>query len=161
MQMKRTILIPTDFSIESLKFLVEAVQSVQIGSVNVVFLHCAHLPNSIVDLLLFSKKELIKTLVTPAFDDACKVIRSKYESKINSLRIEIFTGFTQAAFENFLEGNKIDEAFTPKGYQLQLPKNSFDPMPFINRSGLPITEVTWKQVGDTPEKNQLAELFLI
>lgn len=159
--MKRTILIPTDFSIESLKFLVEAVQSVQIGSVNVVFLHCAYLPNSILDLLFFSKKELIKTLVTPAFEDACKVIRSKYATKINSLRIEMFTGFTHAAFENFLVGNRIDEIFTPKGYQLQLPKNSFDPMPYINRASLPITEVTWKHVVDTPEKNQLAELFLI
>lgn len=158
--MKRTILIPTDFSIDSLKFLVEAVQSVQTGSINVVFLHCAYLPNSILDLLFYSKREIIKSLVTPTFEDACKVIRSKYESKINSTRIEIFTGHTQAAFENFLEGNRIDEIFVPKNYILKTSKNSFDPMPFIQRTGLPITQVTWKQGGDIPEKNQLAELFL-
>lgn len=158
--MKRTILIPTDFSIDSLKFLVEAVQSVQIGSINVVFLHCAHLPNSILDLLFYSKKEIIKSLVTPTFVDACKVIRNKYQSKINSTRIEIFTGHTQAAFENFLEGNRIDEIFVPENYILKTTKNSFDPLPFIQRTELPITPVTWKQGGDIPEKNQLAELFL-
>jgi len=158
--MKRTILIPTDFSIDSLKFLVEAVQSVQIGSINVVFLHCAHLPNSILDLLFYSKKEIIQSLVTPTFEDACKVIRNKYQSKINSTRIEIFTGHTQAAFENFLEGNRIDEIFVPENYILKTTKNSFDPLPFIQRTELPITPVTWKQGGDIPEKNQLAELFL-
>jgi len=158
--MKRTILIPTDFSIESLKSFVEAAQSVQIGSINVVFLHCAHLPNSILDLLFYSKNEIIKSLITPTFENACKVIRSKYESKINSTRIEIFTGRTQAAFENFLEGNRIDEIFVPVNYTLKPVKNSFDPMPFIQRTELPITQVVWKQGGNIPEKNQLAELFL-
>ncbi|MBL7856825.1 MAG: hypothetical protein JNM57_03985 [Cyclobacteriaceae bacterium] len=159
--MKRTILIPTDFSIESLKLFIEAAESVQIGSVNIILLHCAQLSDSIVDLLFFSKKDMIESLVTPVFNDACKIIRSKYASKINSARIEVFTGHTQAAFQNFLEGNRVDEILIPKNYSLQLNKESFDPIPFIRKSTIPITEIHWKQTGNIPEKNQLAELFLI
>jgi len=158
--MKRTILIPTDFSIESLKFLIDAVRSVETGSINVVFLHCEHISDSIFDLLFFSKKERINTLITPAFQDACKIIRNRFGSRINSARVEIFNGFTQASFENFLKGNNIDEIIVPENYTLQLKKTSFDPLPFIRRATVPITEVTRKPAMNNLEKNQLAELFL-
>jgi len=158
--MKKTILIPTNFTIESLKFLVEAAESAQAGSkINVVFLHCEHLQDAILDLLFYSKRELINSLKTPAFEDACKVICNKYPSVIHSIRFEVFTGHTQRAFENFLEGNRVDEILVPKNYALQLRKKSFDPLPFIQRAELPVTEVTWKLSGNMPEKNQLAELF--
>ncbi len=158
--MKRTILIPTDFSIESLKLLINAAQSVPIGSVNIVFLHCAYLPDSIVDLLFFSKEDFIESLTTKDFNDACKVIKNKYAAKINSTRIEIFSGNNQAAFQNFLEGNKIDEIFISKNYKAKKAnKKSFDAMPFILKTNLPITEVSWQPIGNVPEKNKLAELF--
>jgi hypothetical protein len=158
--MKRTILIPTDFSIESLKFLLDALQAVETGSINIVFLHCEHITDSIFSLLFYSKKERINSLITPAFQDAWKIIRSRYSSEVNSARVEIFNGYTQASFENFLNGNHIDEIIVPENYSLQLNNNSFDPLPFIRRATVPITEVTRKPILNRLEKNQLAELFL-
>lgn len=159
--MKRTILIPTDFSIESVKYLIEAVQLEETGSINVVFLHCAHLSDSIFDLLFFSKRKMKNALITPAFQDACKIIRNRYASKINSMRVEIFNGFTQSAFQKFLEGNRVDEIFIPNNYTLKLEKNSFDPIPFIRKAPVRVTEISRKRMDNVPEKNQLAELFLV
>jgi hypothetical protein len=159
--MKRTILIPTDFSIESVKFLIEVVQLAETGSINVIFLHCEHLSDSIFDLLFASKKGKINALITPAFQDACKIIRNRYSSKINSMRVEIFNGYTQAAFQKFLEGNNVDEIFIPNNYALQPGKNSFDPMPFILKASVQVTRLSCNRVENIPEKNQLAELFLV
>ncbi|MCU0368141.1 MAG: hypothetical protein MUF39_04850 [Cyclobacteriaceae bacterium] len=159
--MKKAILIPTDFTIESLKFVVEAAESAQSNiRINIVFLHCERLQDAIVDLLFYSKRELIDSLKTPDFTNACQVILNKYPSTIHSMRFEIFTGHNQRAFENFLVGNRIDEILVPKNYALQFGKNSFDPLPFIQRVQLPVKEVAWELSGDLTEKNQFAELFL-
>lgn len=160
--MKKTVLLPTDFSIESLKLLREAINSVEIGSINIVFLHCIHLSDSIFDLLFFSKKEMIESLMSKDFNDACKIIRNKYTSKINSARVEIFTGTTQQAFNNFLEGNRVDEIIIPKNHAFKLVnRKSFNPDSYIKNSGLPTTEVEWKTSDKIPEKNSLAEIFLL
>ncbi len=160
--MKKTILLPTDFSIESLRLLKEAITHVEIGSINIVFLHCIHLSDSIVDLLFFSKKELIESLLNKDFNDACKIIRNKYTHKINSARVEIFTGTTQQAFNNFLEGNQVDEIIIPKNHVFKLVnKKSFSPDSYIRNAGLPITEMEWKTSDSIPEKNSLAEIFLL
>lgn len=160
--MRRTILIPTDFTIESLSLFKAAAQSVEIGKINVIFFHCAHLSDSIFDLLFFSSRKQRESLVNEDFEDGCKIIRHKYASRINSVRTEIFSGRTQNAFENFLDANDIDEIVIPKDYKFQLTSNrSFDPMPFILKSKLPTTEVTWERELHVPEKNQLAELFRI
>ena len=159
--MKKTILIPTDFTIESLKFLVEAAESAQSNTpINVVFIHCERLQDSIIDLLFYSKRELIDSLKTPQYIDACKAILNKYPTVIHSIRFEVFTGHNQRAFENFLEGNRIDEILMPKKYILQLRKNSFDPLPFFQRVQLPVTEVAWELGSNVTENNKLAELYL-
>lgn len=159
--MRKTILIPTDFSIESLRLLRAAVQSADGDGIHVVFLHCTYQQDSIMSLLFFSKDSLIDSLTNEDYKDACRIIRNKYSSVIHSIRTEIFTGTTQAAFQNFLDGNKIDQSFIPKNYSLQLTnKNSFDSLPLIRKSKLPLTEVSWQQLESVPEKNQLAELFL-
>jgi hypothetical protein len=159
--MKTTILIPTDFTIESLNLFKKAAQLVESESVNIVFLHCIYLSDSITELLFFSKKELIKSLVNPDFQDGCKIICNKYASRINSTRIEIFCGASQNAFNHFLEGNLIDEIIVPENYSLRLVhKRSFDPMPFIQHASVPVKTVTWPNTAGAPEKNHLAELFL-
>lgn len=159
--MKKSILIPTDFSIESLNFVVEAAESAHSDSrINIVFLHCERLQDAIVDLLFYSKRELVDSLKTPAFANACQLILNKYPSVIHSMRFEIFTGHNQRAFENFLVGNRIDEILVPKNHALQFGKSSFDPLPFIQRVQLPVTEVAWELSGDVTEKNQVVELFL-
>lgn len=160
--MKKTILIPTDFSIESLKLLKEAVATVEIGSINIVFLHCIYLSDSIFDLLFFSKKEWIESLVTKDFDDGCKIIRNKYGNKINSARVEFFAGSTQQAFNNFLEGHQVDEIMLPKYYVFKSSsKKSFNPEPYLRKSTLPLIEVVSQKSDKEPEKNSLAEIFLL
>ncbi|MGE0931901.1 hypothetical protein [Peijinzhouia sedimentorum] len=160
--MIKKILIPTDFSIQSLNVLKSALNDLNEGDkVDILMVHGMYTSSNITSLLYFSKKEIIDTVASDSFRDACQIIKSKYSSKINSMREEIFTGFTQAAFSNFVEGNRIDEAVIPQNYQMQLEnKKSFDVTPFIRRSQIKVSEVSWKNDIAAPERGQLAEVFV-
>jgi len=154
------MLIPTDFSIESLNLFKAAVQPGSTGQVHIVFLHAVYGSNSVMDLLFNSQRKIHESLITENFRNGCTIIRNKFSSSIATDRIEFFSGTTQAAFRNFLEGNNITEIFIPKNYKFKKASSlSFDPMPMIRRSHLPKHDVSWQQFEETPEKNMLAELF--
>jgi hypothetical protein len=159
--MKKTILIPTDYSVESLYLLksVLANQS-QDDKCNIILLHGVYSSGSITELLFYSKAKLVKSLSNESFNTACEIIKNKYASLINSFRIDVFSGYTQSAFDNYVEANKIDEAYIPENYQFKLnKKKSMDILPFIRKSNLDLVEVDWQSDESLPEKGKVAEVF--
>lgn len=159
--MIKTVLIPTDFSIESLNLFKHASQEANDGAINVIFFHGVSLNFSITDLLFYSKKALVASLSNNDFHNACEIITNKFASRIYSTRIEIFTGTKQHAFEQFVEANRVNEILIPKEYTFKFSDSrSFDPTPFVKKSSLPVKEVAWTRSTSVPEKNLLAELFL-
>lgn len=159
--MKKTILVPTDFSIESLKFVKYALNSInQAEKVNILLTYGASLSDNITDLLFFSKSKFISQLSNTEFDEACEVIRNKYASKINSMRKDLFIGTTLSAFENYVEANRVTEAYIPTQYQYNPSnKDSFDILPFIKKSSLNTINIEWEAEMTRSEKGQLSELF--
>ncbi|CAN5471338.1 hypothetical protein BH23BAC1_BH23BAC1_20560 [soil metagenome] len=159
--MTKTILIPTDFTIESLN-IVKSALSKNDGEhlYNIIFLHGRYLSTSITERLFFSKKELLESLSNPEFEDAFNIIRNKYYSQINSILQDIFSGFNQAAFNNYLEGNGIDEAYIPADHKLNIQsKKSFDIIPLLLNSDLIVHEIKRSKKVAIPEKGRLAEVF--
>ncbi|MDP2160742.1 MAG: hypothetical protein Q8K02_09685 [Flavobacterium sp.] len=159
--MKKTILLQTDFTIESLNVLKTALaQSNPDDNFDIILLHGVHLSDSIRDLLFFSKQKILNQLVSEEFEQACFVIRNKYASKINAIRKDIFTGFTQSAFNSYTEANQIDAIYLPANFQWNFNKQkSFDLIPFINKSKLKIEQIGWQTATNIPEKGKVAELF--
>lgn len=160
--MNKNILIPTDFSIESLNLVKHAAEEAAPGRVNVLLAHGLRLSDSILDLLFFSRNREISKLTNRDFDTACKVLRNRYKAHINSLQIDFFSGFTESAFRFFLDAHKVEEILIPKSYELKnITPNSFDLLPFIKSSSYPVNEVQWQHVENVPEKGRLAEVFLL
>jgi hypothetical protein len=158
--MARTILIPTDFSISSLNLVRYAIERNPDDTLNIVFVTGISLSESITDLLFFSKKEIIENLENNDFREACQIIRNRYQSVISSMRTALFTGFTQAAFSNFLEGNQIDEIYLPQNNNLEYKGRTFNPVPFMERSNLPKRSIRLDEKAGVSAKNTLAELFI-
>lgn len=141
--MHTNILIPHDFSELSLSLARHAIVRRGSEPIQIVMTHCMFLPNSIIDLLYFSKSELIRSLETPEFKKAYQALVKKGAEKHIRIRTDVFTGITQRAFRNFLDANKIGEAIIPDPYRYApSQKDSFDPLPYIRRSRLRITEVS-------------------
>jgi hypothetical protein len=157
--MKKTVLIPTDFSIESLHLLKSFLgNSHENDTFDIVLLHGLQLSDSITELLFFSKSKTIAKLADNNFNEACKVILNKYASRVSSFRKDIFTGFTQSAFNNYIEANSITEAYVPADYRMdKISKGSFDIVPFIQKSHLKIGRAEW--TSGQLEKGNLAEIF--
>lgn len=158
----KTILIPTDFSSRSLSVVKTAMTSVKDEEAKLLLVHGIYLPDSISELLFFSKSRLINSLETEDFVSSCWLIRNHFQSKIKSLHLDIFTGLTMAAFKEYLEVNQVDEAFIPKNQTFsRRHQRSFDVVPYIRKSDLIFTEVVGEEMveRESQEVDQLEMLF--
>jgi len=133
--MQDTILIQTDFREESLILIKTAIQNNPGTKLNIVLVHGIELTDSITELLFFSKHKILEKVSNPAFQKGLDEIKSLFAASINSLRVELFTGFNQAAFNNFLEANNVTQIFLSNGYTFKSSyKQSRDLSGYINKS---------------------------
>ncbi len=159
--MYKTILLPTDFSIESLNVLKSVIQDQPDNEeLNIILLHGMHLTDSITELMFFSKPKALAPLISSDFREACDVIRNKYYSKVRSIREELFTGYNQRAFDIMMGSLRVDEIYLPDGFRFTAPgKRSFDTIPFLRKCKVPVKTVTWKSSPVVYAKGQVAEIF--
>jgi hypothetical protein len=161
--MRKTILIPTDFKVESLGVLKDKLEKTERnGNVkfDIILLHGTYLNESMTDYYFFSKTKLIESLSNQDFEDACMIIKNKYASSINSFRKDVFAGFTQTAFDNYVEANRINQALLCANYEFDLfHKKSFDLLPFIRKSKLMVDEVELNLENVFPENGKLNQMY--
>lgn len=156
--MVKTILVPTDFRIESLNTLKYALRENVISGIDVILLHACFLSDSITDLLFYSKDAVVKEHLTSHFTEALFIVRNRHK-EINSLRIEVIHSNRSDMFARFLKANKVDEIYLPKNYKLQPLKKSFNPLPHLSSSNFPVTYIDWESARGNSEQDQLENLF--
>lgn len=154
--MSKTILFPTDFSIASLKPIQAAISDHPDEKLDLVLIHGIHASDSITDLLFFSKSALVSDLSNEAFDSACKLLQNLFSNRINSLRIELFTGFTQSAFSAFLDGLRANKLYIPFSKLELTNKLSMDLSSFIAKSNV---EKVSHSEGELKQSSQAVKLF--
>lgn len=159
--MKKTIVIPTDFTVQSLNVLKAVLTQNQTEEqYNVILLHGFSLSDSIRDLLFFSKPQQITALMNTEFEEACEVIRNKFDSQIGSLKIDLFTGYNVSAFNSYLEANSVEQIFTSDRKPEFGHKNSFDLSRFIYKCRIDTTIIESVSKSSVPERGKIAEVFI-
>lgn len=159
--MKKTIVIPTDFTVQSLNILKTVLnQNHSKEQYNVILLHGFNLTDSIRELLFFSKPNQIASMVNTEFEEAYEVIRNKFENQISSLKIDLFTGYNLSAFNTYLEANGVKEIFTSERKQKPAHKNSFDLSRLIAKCQVRTTIVETVSKSSVPERGKIAEVFM-
>lgn len=159
--MTKTILIPTDFTVNSLNLVKIALQEnyEKNYKLRIILVHGAWMPTSITELLFYSKRDLLDKLQTDEFRSSCQLLQGKYEDKIEQMSIDIFSGRNQAAFTNFLEANKVDEGYISTNYKIKLKHSrSFDIIPFFNRSKINLIEANWNSIETARQESWSDEL---
>ncbi len=158
--MRKTVLIPTDFTVQSLNIL-KSVLSTNPSTIklDIILLHGLTLNDSIRDLLFSSKHQQIESLTTPEFDEACEVIKNKFDSQISSLRVDLFTGYNVSAFNNYLEGNRVVDIYVSDKKPVFTNKKSFDLSRFIEKSSTNVITVDAMPNTTYSEKGKVAEVF--
>lgn len=158
----KTILIPTDFTADSLSILKNALNNEKDEKVNIILGYGKRLSWSISDLLFYSTKNILKELEDSEFSEAKEIIMNKYRSKINSLKIELFHGFNQNAFNSFIEGNLINHSVIPESDDTMdfNYKQGFDIVPFIKKSNLLTETVSYtKEYATSTQGSSLFKLL--
>jgi len=158
--MTSTILVPIDFNVESLNTLKIALEKHKQDKINVILMYAEYVSTSITELLFYSPDKSIQSLTNPTFNDALTILKNSYESTIQSLNIELFSGYSVNAFKNFLEANNVDQVYIPQNYRLQVKKNGFDPIPLIKKSHIHFKEFAWSYENKSSNDHELNQLFI-
>lgn len=160
--MIKTVLVPTDFCVASLNTVKNFLyNSPKDCKYHIILLHGYRLPEGISQLLFFSKHKVLKELTDQQFDEACTIIKNKFDSQIASIRKDIFTGFTNAAFRNYVEANQVELAVLPSNYSFQYKnKRSTEILSYIKKSALNTKEISCGMESQPIEHGSLADLFL-
>lgn len=154
------VLIPTDFSIRSLRIVHGVVERFGAEPLNITLMHALQMPSSIMDLMMLSRRSSHYDMITEDYKDACEIIRNKYASSIHSLRTEFLLGNTKGVFRNFLLYNNIDVIVCAEKDEFRAPgKNSFNPASLIKRSRYPVCHVPLKQRKEKQLAASMSELF--
>lgn len=157
--MRKTILIQTDFTVQSLTVLKTVLNSNPSDTIyDIILLHGVISSDSIRDLLFYSKTKHIQSLSNPEFEEAFEIIRNKFDSMINSFRIDLFSGSNQTSFNNYIEANRVVEIIT-SNEKLQLANSSFDLKRYISKSLVSVSTLDNASKSAMPEKGKLAEVF--
>ena len=126
------ILIPTDFSENSLNQLDTFIQNYKEEGFECVLMFSDFLEDPIPELLFYNQTKYLDKKMPKNFKTMFEELEVKYSTKCR-ISIVPFHGFTTNAFKNFLEGNNIYNCFVPKNLEYKMGIN---PNKFITNSKL-------------------------
>lgn len=136
----KTIVIPSDFSIESFHVAETVVRNAK-EEVRILFIHLFHVGDDIQDLLFSNYRKKEYEFVSDEFRHECDMLKNVHAQNLKSIKIEFFYGGTLAVFKNFLDYNKADYIAYSKSYGMpKLSKSSIDALPVIQKCGLPLID---------------------
>lgn len=154
--MGATILIPTDFKVSSLEPLKALIQFQKEDSIQVLLVHGIYQSNSISDLLFFDQSDLKIELAGKEFLSKLSDLEKELGTKVASIQIAFFSGFTQSSFEQFTETNNVDRIIIP--YELEFDwshKKSMDILPFLHKSKIRKQLIAWDNNQYSSKSNKL------
>lgn len=162
--MTRTILIATDYSLESLnilkKVLKEKDASEDQNQYNILLVSGYDMGDSIRDLLFNTKSVIFNKLRPQEFCDAYGIIKNKYPHLVNKIVCDIFTGSFQRTFNNYVKAENIEEAYYSPAIKSK-GKGKFDLIPYIKKcKDMASQEIAVEIRKSLPEKGRLAEIFV-
>lgn len=136
----KTIIIPSDFSMESFQ-VAEVIVRNSSERTRILFTHLFHVADDIQDLLFSNYRKKEYEFVSLKFRQECDMLKNLYPEILKNVRIEFFYGSKLASFKNFLDYNQADYIAYSKSYGIpKLSKSSIDALPVIMKCGLPLIE---------------------
>ncbi|PJJ64597.1 hypothetical protein [Chryseobacterium geocarposphaerae] len=161
--MTKSILIATDYSLESLNILKEVLKEKNASEDQdqyTVFLVSGYdMGDSIRDLLFNTKSTIFNKIKPQEFNDAYEIIKNKYPHLIDKIICDVFTGSFQRTFDQYIKAEHIEEAYYSSSIKSK-GKGKFDLIPYIKKcKNLKSREMAIEIHERLPERGRLAEIF--
>ncbi|MBD8082967.1 hypothetical protein [Chryseobacterium caseinilyticum] len=163
--MSKTILIATDFSLESLnimkKVLREKNSSHDSGQFKILLVSGYDAGDSIRDLLFNNKGKILSKIRSAEFCEALSIIKNKYPDLVSKITCDIFTGYFQRTFDQYLKAADVEEAYYSESLKEINHSGKFDIVPFLKKTDLiEAKEIKVITPDFMPEKGKIAEVFV-
>lgn len=157
------VIIPTDFSVKSLSFIVEFLKNNPLEAYNIVLIHGYDVPQTVSDLLFFSKSKLLKKLQTNEFKDALLIIKNRFESNIKSISFDFITNDSKPYINNYLQIQNQNIIVSIENYTMQFKdKNSFDINYILKNNPITNYKITHQQNSYLLNSTELtSDVFVI
>ncbi|KMQ69708.1 hypothetical protein ACM39_01225 [Chryseobacterium sp. FH2] len=162
--MTKTILIATDYSLESLNILKKVLKRKDVSEdqnqYDILLVSGYDMGDSIRDLLFTTKSTIFNKIKAQEFNEAYGIIKNKYPHLINKIVCDIFTGSFQRTFDNYVKTENIEEAYYSPSIKSK-GKGKFDIIPYIKKcKDLESYEIAVEIHERLPERGRLAEIFV-
>lgn len=157
----KNILVPTDFSVQSLQLVHEIVRKHPQQKVCICLVHMVHIPTDIADLL-FVKRHRLHDHVPAKFSQAIEMLKNKYASRIEWMGLEFYYGSTATVLNGIIENRKIQEVFVfaDHAYGLPLPQ-SVDMIRLLGKCKVAVNKIALKAKTGLPgEAHLFSSLFI-
>ena len=156
----KNILVPTDFSVQSLQLVHEIVKRHPQQKVSICLVHMVHIPTDITDLL-FVKRHRLYDYVPAKFSQAIEMLKNKYASRIAGMALEFYYGSTATVLNSIIENRKIEEVFVFAGHAYALPlKQSVDMIRLLGKCKVAVNKIAPKvKTGLPGEAHLFSSLF--
>ncbi|MFD2147998.1 hypothetical protein [Mucilaginibacter antarcticus] len=116
----KTLLIPTDFKLESLNAVSRLVETLHPQKLNIVMVHMLGITDCMGELELLSRRSVEYRLISSEFYNSCIRLKQQHADVIEKIDVTFFYGYTMAAFRNFLDAQDIDAIVKLDDYDYQL-----------------------------------------
>jgi hypothetical protein len=131
------VLIPTDFTLQSLELITAATQLIT-GRLNVLLFHAFDMPDSLMDAMHRNGVRSHSSLITEEIRVRSRQIKAAHP-EIANIRFLIMYGSSVAVFKDFAAANEVDLIIYPAAYRyFPVVRESIDPDRMFLKSRLPI-----------------------
>lgn len=138
----KTIVIPTDFTLDSLAVAYATLMKGKELNINIILLHILNVPYSMPEILYMTLRNGHHKMITKEFLEGCEIMQNRFKSRLHSLDIKFSLGDTKAYVKNLLEAEGADEIHFSETIKLTKPsRKSIDMIPLLKSVGLPINNI--------------------
>lgn len=149
----RKVLIPTDFTIESLQLVEYAILNFPDKKLDIILIAGHKLPDTRWALTRFRTRTQVRKQLNENFNASVKRITLEHKKNIERISFELFTGVNSYAFQNFLEQLGAHDAVIPKERTLYCENRKwFDTTKFIKKNVKNIIEAPVECKEEIPQR---------
>ncbi|MET7028329.1 hypothetical protein [Sediminicola luteus] len=149
----RKVLIPTDFTIESLQLIEYAILNFPDKKLDIILIAGHKLPDTRWDLTRFRTRTQVRKQLNEKFNASIHRINMEHKKNIERISFELFTGINSYAFRNFLEQLDAHDAVVPKQKTLYCEDRKwFDTTKFIKKNVKNIIEAPMECTEEVPQR---------
>ncbi|PRD54508.1 hypothetical protein [Sphingobacterium gobiense] len=146
--MIQRVLVPTDFTVNSLRIVLEYLENNKDEQVELVLVGGYKLSESISMLLGFTLDDHLAELQHDDFLKGCEIIKSRFKDKVVEMYADSMISKNKRYIRNYLKGRKFTQVVLPDAFEFQEVENSFDVAALLRSQPLALPQVIPVVMGE-------------